>query len=133
MKILLDYVFPITVSQPIPAASTAFLKQVGVVAKPKSGQEDKVGSITLCTNMAEVKDLTDNEDIQHLFDAGMTRVYVLLADNLNLVEALENKSDFFTLLVSSDFGDADLEETVITPEAKSSAVIGNITYTSKLE
>lgn len=42
-KILLDYVFPITVLENIPAASTAFLKQVGVVVKVKSGQEAKIG------------------------------------------------------------------------------------------
>jgi hypothetical protein len=36
-KILLDYLFPITAIEPTPAASTAFLKQVLVVAKPKDG------------------------------------------------------------------------------------------------
>lgn len=110
MNILLDYFFPITAISPTPAASTAFLKQACVVAKPKSGQEGNVGTITLCTSMSAVSALTDNVDAQQLFNAGMNRVYVLLADDLDLADFLEgHESDFFTLLISSDFDSDDVE------------------------
>ena len=46
-KILLDYFFPITAISPTPQASTAFLKQVLAVVKPKVGVTP--GTITLTT------------------------------------------------------------------------------------
>jgi hypothetical protein len=108
-KILLDYVFPISVIAPIPQASTAFLKQVCIVAKPKTGQEENVGEVFLCTNMTEVAARTDNANAQQLFNAGMNRVYVLLSATLDIEEALEeNKNLFFTVLISDDFVDGDL-------------------------
>lgn len=110
-KILLDYVFPISVITPTPAASTAFLKQVCVVAKPKSGQEGNVGNTYLCTTMAQVAERTANTNAQQLFNAGMSRVYVHLSDNLDLVEGLEpSLGEFYTLLISDDFGDDDITE-----------------------
>jgi hypothetical protein len=108
MNILLDYFFPITSIEPTPAASTAFLKQACVVAKPKSPHV--AGELTLCTSMSAVSALTDNTEAQQLFNAGMSRVYVLLADDLDLADFLEgHESDFFTLLISSDFADADVD------------------------
>lgn len=114
MKILLDYVFPISVITPTPAASTAFLKQACLVCKPKSGQEGNVGSIFECTSMAQVAARTDNVEAQQLFNAGMTKVYILLSDDLDLVDALdtaenEEASEFYTLLISGDFVDAEIE------------------------
>jgi hypothetical protein len=119
---LLDYVFPISVITPTPAASTALLKNVCIVVKPNSGNSGNLGTITLCTSMAEVSALTDNTEAQQLFNAGMNRVYVLLASHLDFSTYLANGSEsFYTLLVSGDFVDAD-----ITP-AKAS---GTITITS---
>lgn len=110
MKILLDYFFPITSITPTPAASTAFLKQVCVVAKPKSGQSGNVGMFFTCTTPADVAARTDNTDIQQLFNAGMSRVIVLLSNHLDIGAYLVgHESDFFTVLVSSDFVDADVE------------------------
>lgn len=106
-NILLDYFFPITTIEPTQAASTAFLKQVLVVVKPASGVP--TGSITACTTKAAVAALTDNTEADQLFDAGMSKVFVLPMDDLNLASALEGyESDFFTLLISSDFSDADV-------------------------
>lgn len=122
MNILLDYVFKITAINPTPAASTAFLKQACVVAKPKSGMEGSVGTITLCTSKAAVAALTDNDEADELFDAGMSRVYILLANDLELDAFLVgHESDFYTLLISSDFTDAD----VISTQAQ-----GTVTVTS---
>lgn len=124
-KILLDYLFPITVIEPTPAASTAFLKQVVVVAKPKSGQESNVGELFQANSMAEVLALTDNENAQQLFNAGMSRVFVLLSDDLNLAAYLEAaKGEAWTVLISDDFVDADIEP------SQASLVKGGLTFTA---
>ena len=52
---------------------------------------------------------TDNTDCQQLFNAGVDKVYLLLAENLDISAALEGATSFFTLLISSDFSDADIE------------------------
>lgn len=110
-KILLDYVFPITVIEPTPDASTAFLKQVCVVAQPKAGQEGNVGTFYLCTSMAQVAARTDNTNAQQLFDAGMSRVYILLADDLALATYLGTMlGEFYTLLISDDYDDDFVED-----------------------
>jgi hypothetical protein len=121
-NILLDYFFKVTQITPTSAASTAFLKQVCLVVNPKSGQEGNVGTIYECTTNAAVAVRTDNTEAAQLFTAGMSKVFILLADNLNLATALEgHESDFFTVLISSDFEDADVTATQAT---------GNITITS---
>lgn len=106
MKILLDYFFPIAAITPTAQASTAFLKQVLVVVKPKGGVTP--GTITLATAMSGVAALTDNAEAQQLFNAGMSRVYVLPVATLDLDDILEASSDFFTVLISSDFSNADV-------------------------
>ncbi len=123
MKILLDYVFPISVITPTPSASTAFLKQVCVVATPATGQEANVGEIYECSSMTAVAVRTDNTNAQQLFNAGMSKVYILLADDLYLEEFLAEgaASDFYTLLISDDFDKDDM----IDAQAD-----GNVTITS---
>jgi len=103
VNVLLDYFFPITVIEPTPQASTAFLKQVCIVCKKKSGGTD--GVITACTSNADVAALTDNTEAAQLFDAGMNKVYVLINEDLDLHTILAGVDDFFTLLISSDFDD----------------------------
>lgn len=121
-KILLDYVFPISVIETVPAASTAFLKQVCVVAKPKSGQEANVGTIFECATTAAVAARTDNTNSTQLFAAGMTKVFILLADELDIAEYIvAGLGDFWTVLISDDFTDADVTETFAT---------GTVTITS---
>jgi len=106
MNILLDYFFKITSIVPTSAASTAFLRQVLVVVSPKSGVT--AGSITLCTNTSEVSALTDNTEVNQLFDGGMSRIYVLVADDLDMATLMDTYgNDFYTILISSDFTDAD--------------------------
>lgn len=111
-KILLDYFMPISVSESTPEASTAFLKQVCVIATPKAGQEANVGTFFECTSMTQVAARTDNTDCQKLFDAGMSKVFLLLADSLDLAEEMEaEEGEFYTVLISSDFDDDDVEAT----------------------
>jgi hypothetical protein len=108
LNILLDYFFPITAIEPTPAASTAFLKQVLVVVKPKVGATED--TITLCTTMSAVAAFTNNVEAQQLFNAGMSRVYVVAKDDLDLADILEgHESDFFTILVSSDYNDTEMD------------------------
>jgi hypothetical protein len=124
MNILLDYFFPITSIEPTPEASTAFLKQVCVVASPKDGGVT-AGVLTLCTTMTAVAALVGTSaqaEVQQLFNAGMNRVYILPMDDLDLADALEgHESDFFTVLISSDFDKDDVNATAST---------GNVTITS---
>lgn len=131
-KILLDYAFPISVVTAPPAASTGWLKRVCVVAKPKGGQEGNVGVITACNSMDEVAVLTANENAEQLFNAGMSQVYILLANDLDLANAMTTyAATFFTLLISDDFDDSDvlgdpdtLTEGDLTFTAKANGVSG---------
>lgn len=107
MNILLDYFFPITAIAPTAQASTAFLRQACVVVKPKDGVVIDVP--TLCVTAGEVAALTDNVDALELFNAGLSRVYILPKATLDLAAVLDAHAGlFFTLLISSDFEDADI-------------------------
>jgi len=109
LNILLDYFLPITSIEPTPAASTAFLKQALVVVKPKVGAVEN--TITLCTTTAGIDAFSDtNAEGDQLFAAGMGRVFVVAVDDLTLLgDILEgHESDFFTILISSDFSDAEV-------------------------
>lgn len=122
--LLLNYAFPIEVIEPIASPNLEYLKQVCVVAKPASGQEANVGTIYECATMTAVAVRTDNTNAQQLFNAGMTKVYILLSDELGLADYIGSAEDFFTLLVSDDFNDAD----VIATQA--SLVKGSLTFTA---
>lgn len=126
MKILLDYVFPITVITPTPDAATGFLKQALIVVEPNAANVGNVGDVIEATTMAQVVAVTDNLEAQQLFNAGMNKVFVLLADDLDLEQVIvDNHSKFHTILVSSDFTDAQVGGVA------SSLVKGNLTFTAK--
>lgn len=127
-KILLDYVFPISSITPTPQASVAFLKQAILVVKPASGVTP--GVVSVATSMAAVTALTDNTEAQQLFNAGMSKVYILPMDDLDLEEALVGHvSDAYTILISSDFNDADIEQVSATGTATISSY-ANLTDTT---
>jgi hypothetical protein len=108
MNILLDYLFPITSTPPVPQASTAFLRNVLAVVKPKSLIEpEDEGVIRLITAPSEIATYTDNADVAQLFNAGLNRVWILANDDLDLETLLEGVQDFYTILVSSDFNDTE--------------------------
>lgn len=128
-KILLDYFFPVVANNPTPAASTAFLKQVCLVVAPKTPGVGE-GVVTACTSMTAVAALTDNAEAQQLFNAGMSKVYILPVADLDLADALETYgSDFFTLLISSDFDDADIAPTQAQGTATISSYANLLTTT----
>jgi len=110
MNILLDYFFPITAIAPTPAASTAFLKQVCFVGKPVAPD---TGSLTLCTSSSAAQALVTSAaakaEVAQLFNGGLSRVYVLTSADLDIADAIEsNVNDFFTILASSDYTDAEV-------------------------
>lgn len=114
MNILLDYFFPITSITPTPAASTAFLKQVLVVVKPKDGAVED--TITLCTSTSAIDAFSVLAvEADQLFAAGMNRVYVVAVDDLLEIGALVegHESDFFTILISYEFSDAEIDAIVL--------------------
>jgi len=128
MNILLDYFFPITAISPTPAASTAFLKQVCVVGKGPSS-----GVLTLCTSLASAQALITSAagkaEIAKLFEAGLNRIYVLQSDDLDLADALEgHESDFYTLLLTSDYTDNEVAAGVSVAAVKASLVKANLTF-----
>lgn len=133
MNILLDYLFPISAIAPTPEASTGFLKQVCVVVKPKDGSVT-VGEIVECINNAQVAALTNNTEVEQLFNAGMSKVFVLPANDLDLAAYLEDKdTDFYTLLISGDFTDADItgDDATTQPATRAEIKIQDIHYSAK--
>lgn len=117
-KILLDYLMPITAIEPVAAASTAFLKQVCVLVDPVvttaiSGTLYEKTSKSAVAAMNLSADAT--AEIDQLFDAGMSKVYILpLTALTGLDEAIVGlESTFYTILVSSDFDDSAV--TAMTP------------------
>lgn len=101
MKMLLDYVFPIEIIEEIPAVDVGFLKRVAVVVKPKLGVLDTFVKVT---SPLQIETYTDNSEVSQLFSAGMNEVFLILSDDLNIDSILEeNKGEFYTLLISTDF------------------------------
>jgi len=111
MNILLDYFFPITSISPTPAASTAFLKQACFIGKPVALATEE---LTLCTSAGAAQALVDSAqakaEIAQLFSGGLSRLYVLnLAALTSIAEEIEgHESDFYTMIISSDYSDANV-------------------------
>ena len=106
--LLLDYAFPIQAIENLAQPSAAYLNRVCVVAKPKSGQEANVGTVYQCLSMIDVAVRTNNTNAQQLFNAGLTQVYILLANDLDLATFFATENRFFTTLISDDFNKNDI-------------------------
>lgn len=129
-KFLLDYAFPISLVEALPAANTGFLKQAILICKPKAGQESNVGQAFLCTTMTQVAARTDNDEAEQFFNAGHSRIYILLANDLGLSTFFAaNPNLAYTAIISSDFTDAELEMIDIEAVA-ASRKIQDILYTA---
>lgn len=99
--VLLEYVMKVDAYAPTPSASTAYIRKVLCVVKPKGETKD---TITECTETAEVEALTDAK-IGKLLDAGMTSILVLPVDDLSGLKTIIEASDkkFFTILIDGAF------------------------------
>lgn len=103
-KILLDYVFPISVVDTIPQANTAWLHQACLVVKPNVAGSAHIGNAIGCTSPAAVALLTANLDATELFAGGMSKVFILPVADLELTDEMAAAAgEFYTVLVSSDF------------------------------
>jgi hypothetical protein len=106
--ILLDYVFEVDIQEPLPIADVSVLHSVAVVVKAKDGVSDTFASIT---NPSQIANYTDNTDIIQLFNAGMSKIYLVLWDGDDVSDLAgilgANKDKFLTLLVSSDYAESD--------------------------
>ena len=123
-KILLDYFFKIIAVNPTPAASTAFLKQILFVGKPSGASTE--GNVELCTSLSAAQALVASTiakaELAEIFSGGLSRVYVCTSAELDIAEYIAPEiQNFFTILVSSDYSDADVTATAAT---------GNVTITS---
>lgn len=97
---LLTYVMKVDAYAPTPSASTAYIRKVLCVVKPKSGDG---GTISECTTKAEVQDLT-NASCYKLLEAGMSSILVLPTNSLDIADILEATSyKFFTILIDNAF------------------------------
>ncbi len=105
--ILLDYAFSVNKITQLPAARAAYIKQVLAIVKPLDSVSTEM---VKCTSKTQATALTANEDVLELFDAGLSSVYILPANDLNnLAGIIEAKlEDFFTILISSDFTTTEL-------------------------
>ena len=99
--VLLEYVMKVDAYAPLPSASTAYIRKVLCVVKPKGATKD---TITECTETSEIQALTDAK-VEKMLDAGMTSVLVLPVDDLTglktILEATDKK--FFSILSDGAF------------------------------
>lgn len=122
--ILLEFVFQIKTSTPIPAASTAYLRHALVLVKPKD--ETVESEIVRVTSPEQAAELTACEDLKSLLGAGVSYCYVLPTPTLDVADILrESPYRFFTALISSDFS---AEEIAAKDFGGFSGVTGSVWY-----
>lgn len=130
-NILLDYFFSVTELQGLAPASTAFLRKAACVVKPKAGYSGN-GFETI-TSAGQVSNFTDNSEVAQLFAGGVTSCFLIVANDLQDAESIieAHAQEFFTLILSSDFGAKPFEATKaslkhhdLEVEAKQSGVLG---------
>ena len=90
-------------------------------SQTSGSQTPKEVKIVRCTSKWQVSSLTANTDVEALFDAGMTEVYVLPSETLDVTAKVESSKDFFTILISSDF---TLSEAVLFKRGTFKGVVG---------
>lgn len=101
LNVLLDYFFKVTTITPIPAASTAFLRQVLLVVKPKVDVPQEIVEVTSSTQLLT---LTDNLNGVDLINGGLSKIFVLPTADLDIGDLLDATSnDYFTVIISTDF------------------------------
>lgn len=106
-NVILDYAFKVSASSVIPTADTSFLKAVAVVLKPDEACTVSTEGIYTITAKSQFADYTQNANVEKILDI-KSWCYVILSDTLDLEDILEaNKTNLFTVLISSDFTKTD--------------------------
>lgn len=104
--VLLEYVMKVDAYAPTPSASAAYIRKVLCVVKPLP--EGATGTITECTEKPQITALT-TANCHVLLEAGLSSVYVLPMNDLNIADILEaTDKKFFTILVDGAFTNEDL-------------------------
>lgn len=123
--ILLNYVMKVDAYAPLPSASSAYVRKVLCVVKPKG---EKVGTITECLEKTQVQALTD-ANCWKLLEAGMNSIYVLPSNDLKIGDIIDNTDKkFFTILIDGAFSN---EETNAMTIGTFNGVIGWTTETQE--
>lgn len=106
-NVILDYAFKVSVSSVIPTADTSFLKAVAVVLKPNEACDVSTPGIYTITAKSQFATYTQNTNVEKILDI-KSWCYVILSNTLDLEDILEaNKTNLFTVLISSDFTKSD--------------------------
>lgn len=123
--ILLNYVMKVDAYAPLPSASSAYIRKVLCVVKPKG---EEVGTITECLEKTQVQALTD-ANCWKLLEAGMNSIYVLPSNDLKIGDIIDNTDKkFFTILIDGAFSN---EETNAMTIGTFNGVIGWTTETQE--
>lgn len=123
--ILLNYVMKVDAYAPLPSASSAYIRKVLCVVKPKG---EEVGTITECLEKTQVQALT-NANCWKLLEAGMNSIYVLPSNDLKIGDIIDNTDKkFFTILIDGAFSN---EETNAMTIGTFNGVIGWTTETQE--
>ncbi|MGB2579417.1 hypothetical protein AAIR98_001336 [Elusimicrobium simillimum] len=105
--VLLNFAFTVNAEAPLPEASTAFLRNMLAVVKPKAGVTG--GSIVRCTTPASIAALTDNKEVEFALKGGLSSVYVLPVASLDIASIIDNTEyGFYTIAVGSEFSSAEV-------------------------
>lgn len=106
-NVILDYAFKVSASSVIPTADTSFLKAVAVVLKPNEACDVSTPGIYTITAKSQFTKYTQNTNVEKILDV-KSWCYVILSNTLDLEDILEtNKTNLFTVLISSDFTKSD--------------------------
>jgi hypothetical protein len=106
-NLIYDYALKVNVVGAVAAADAGFLRMPLVVVKPKENFVS--GQSVLEATKTTIADITDNSKVAEIFNGGLSKILVIADDDLtNLSEIYKNNlNDFFTILISDDFTDAE--------------------------
>ncbi len=102
-NILRDYVMPVTIIPAAPPADLGFIRRVLFIGKPSDTAVTGVFKDYLSAD--ELAADTTDADVAQFFNAGMNRVYGIMANTLADANdaVLENMGDFFTIVIGAGF------------------------------
>jgi len=108
LNVLLDYFFKVTTVVPTPPASTAFLRQVLLVVKPKVDVAEVISEVT---TEAGLTALTENLNGRDLLNGGLNKIFVLPKATLAISADLNaSLNQYFTVIISTDFDAAEIAD-----------------------
>ena len=104
-KILLDYAFPISTTEPTPDVNLGYLKKCAAMVKP-NGDFTSAYAIEVY-NADDCKKYTENVSILKLFTGGLSAITLIVTDTLANADSLCDDSKFFTIGISGDFEESE--------------------------